>query len=63
MSILVFFCSCKYSFAFLFDIGNKMFILLVFLCEGDCHNDKCVTGAIFNYTSQLMFQFHCELDF
>ncbi|RID50320.1 hypothetical protein BRARA_H01058 [Brassica rapa] len=27
----------------------------------DCHNDKCVTGAIFNYTSQLMFQFHYNL--
>ncbi|CAN6818554.1 unnamed protein product [Brassica oleracea] len=25
------------------------------------HNDKCVTGAIFNYTSQLMFQFHYNL--
>lgn len=49
-----------YKFLTLFNFFHIRIPIHMFcLCEGDCHDthkhqDRCVTGAIFNYTMQLM---------
>lgn len=62
-------CNYEYCRSFILPSSNCLPVFPVFiseiqslccgLCEGDCHDthkhqDRCVTGAIFNYTMQLM---------
>lgn len=67
--------SSVYSSLFPTSIFRWSNLYMFCLCEGDCHDarkhqDRCVTGAILNYTMQLMSAsensqsiVHCEWDF